>query len=124
MSSVFLDNDMILYTSSDIISTVSYFLQKKLNLKTTVINIDFIVQQVNILVPSNEDFMHLNKMILEKIEENSSLKINHEDCIQLFLAHKYKVKNMLTSDKSFCKGIKQEYDILVVDLDNMLVDYR
>jgi len=120
----FLDNDMALYTSSDIISTISYFLQKKLDLKSTVINIDFIVQQVSILVATNEDFMQLNKMILQKIEADSSLKIDYKDCMQLFLASKHKVKNILTSDKSFCKGIKQEYDILVVDLDDSLVDYR
>ena len=120
----FLNKDMALYTSSDIISTISYFLQKKLDLKSTVINIDFIVQQVNILVATNEDFIELNKMILEKIEEDSRLKIDYEDCMQLFLASKHKVKNILTSDKSFCKGIKQEYDILVVDLDDNLVDYN
>jgi len=111
---------LALYTSSDIISTISYFLQKNLDLKNTVINIDFIVQQVNILVASNEDFMELNKMILEKIEEDSTLKIDYEDCMQLFLAQKHKIKNMLTSDKKFCKGIKQKYDILVVSLDDML----
>ncbi len=120
----FLDNDMALYTSSDIISTISYFLQKKLNLKDTVINIDFIVQQVSILVATNEDFMELNKMILEKIEEDNSLNIDYEDCMQLFLANKHNVKNILTSDKSFCKNIKQNYDILVVALDDALIDYR
>ena len=117
----FLDNDVTLYTSSDIISTISYFLQKKLDLKSTVINIDFIVQRVNILVATNEDFIQLNKTILQKIEEDSSLKIDYEDCMQLFLAYKHKVKNILTSDKSFCKGIKQEYDILIVDLDDALL---
>ena len=120
----FLDNNMALYTSSDIISTISYFLQKKLNLKDTVINIDFIVQQVSILVATNEDFMELNKMILEKIEEDKSLNIDYEDCMQLFLANKHNVKNILTSDKSFCKNIKQNYDVQVVALDDALIDYR
>ena len=120
----FLDNDVALYSSSDIISTISYFLQKKLDLKSTVINIDFIVQQVSILVATNEDFMELNKMILQKIEEDNSLKIDYEDCMQLFLANKHNVKNMLTSDKSFCKGIKEEYAILVISLDDALVDYQ
>jgi predicted nucleic acid-binding protein len=120
----FLEKNMTLYTSSDIISTISYFLQKKLDLKNTVINIDFIVQQVNILVATNEDFMELNTMILEKIDEDNTLKIDYEDCMQLFLAHKHKVKNILTSDKSFCKGVKEEYDILVVSLDDALVDYH
>ena len=120
----FLDKDMVLYTSSDIISTISYFLQKKLNLKDTVINIDFIVQQVSILVATNEDFMELNKMILEKIEEDNSLNIDYEDCMQLFLANKHNVKNILTSDKSFCKNIKQNYDVRVIALDDALIDYR
>ena len=108
----------------DIISTISYFLQKKLNLKDTVINIDFIVQQVSILVATNEDFMELNKTILEQIEEDNSLNIDYEDCMQLFLANKHNVKNILTSDKSFCKNIKQKYDILVVALDDALIDYH
>ena len=42
------------------------------------------------------------------MEEDSDLNIDYEDCMQLFLANKHNVKNMLASDKSFCKGIKQE----------------
>ena len=45
----FLANDTKLYTSSDIISTISYFLQKKLDLKACVVNIDLIVQEVTVL---------------------------------------------------------------------------
>jgi predicted nucleic acid-binding protein len=117
---LFLANDTALYTSSDIISTISYFLQKKLDLQSAVTNIDFVVQQVEILVATNEDFIELNKMIFEKIEENSNLNIDYEDCMQLFLATKYNVKNILTSDKSFCKGVEQEYRIDVITLEDCL----
>jgi len=34
-----------------------------------------------------------------------------------------KIELFQTQVISFCKGIKQEYDILVVSLDDVLVDY-
>ena len=37
-------------------------------------------------------------MILEKMEEDSDLNIDYEDCMQLFLVNKHNVKNMLTED--------------------------
>jgi len=106
---LFLANDVKLYTSSDIISTLSYFLQKKLDLKSAVINIDFIVQQVVVLVADNEDFIKLNQTILGELEANSDLNIDYEDCMQLFLANKHNVETILTSDKRFCQGIEGHY---------------
>ncbi len=117
---LFLDNNVELYTSSDIISTISYFLQKKLDLKSSVTNIDYIVQQVTILVATNKDFMELNQIIFQKIEEDTKLNIDYEDCMQLFLANKYNVKSILTSDKSFCNGIKQNYNVEVITLEECL----
>ena len=119
---LFLENNVDLYTSSDIISTISYFLQKKLDLKSSVINIDFIVQQVVILVADNEDFITLNQMILEELEENSDLNIDYEDCMQLFLANKHQVQNILTSDKSFCKGIAGHYFVNIMSLEDCLTN--
>ena len=116
----FLDNDVKLYTSSDIISIISYFLQKKLDLKACVLNIDFIVQEVTILSADNNDFIILNQLILKKIAEDSSLNIDYEDCMQIYLAHKYECQYMLTSDKRFCKGIKEGFAVEVVDLDGCL----
>ena len=78
-----------LYTSSNIINTISYFLQKKLDLKNSIINISFIIQQVTVLVADNENFIQLNQIILEELEENSKLNIAYEDCMQLFLANKH-----------------------------------
>ena len=115
---LFLENDVELYTSSDIISTISYFLQKKLDLKSSVTNIDFIVQQVRVLLADNDDFIKLNQIILQKLEENRDFNIDYEDCMQLFLANKYGVENMLTSDKSFCDGIESDYFVKVVSLDD------
>ena len=119
---LFLENDVKLYTSSDIISTISYFLQKKLDLKSSVINIDFIVQQVVVLIADNEDFIKLNQIILEEIEEDSDLNIDYEDCMQLFLANKYEVQNILTSDKRFCKGIEGYYFVNIVSLENCFTE--
>lgn len=115
---LFLAHKVELYTSSDIISSISYFLQKKLDLKSSVTNIDFIVQQVVILVADNEDFIKLNQIILEKLEEDSDLNIDYEDCMQLFLANKYEVQNILTSDKRFCKGIEGNYFVNILDLED------
>ncbi len=119
---LFLDNNVKLYTSSDIISTISYFLQKKLDLKSSVINIDFIVQQVIILLADNEDFIKLNQIILEKLEEDGDLNIDYEDCMQLFLANKYEVENILTSDKHFCRGIEGNYFVNIVSLEDCFTD--
>lgn len=113
----FLNTDTKLSTSSDIISTISYFLQKKLDLKTCVENIDFIVQEVRILSFVNSDFITLNQLIMEKIQKDSSLNIDYEDCMQLYLASKYGCDYVLTSDKDFCKGIEEGFGVEVIDLD-------
>lgn len=117
---ILLENDVALYTSSDIISTISYFLQKKLDLKNSVMNIDFIVQKVTILVADNADFIALNQMILQQLEEDAHLNVDYEDCKQLFLAHKYAIEHTLTSDKRFCKGIKEHYPVKIIGLDDIL----
>ena len=116
----FLDNDVELYTSSDIISTISYFLQKNLDLKTSVVNIEFVVQKVIVLSCTNDDFIILNALILNQIELNKKLKIDYEDCMQFYLANKHGVKSMLTSDKRFCEGIGKDFNVDVVNLDECL----
>jgi predicted nucleic acid-binding protein len=116
----FLANDVQLYTSSDIISTISYFLQKKLDLKTSVVNIEFVVQKVIILSCTNDDFIELNALILNQIKVNEKLKIDYEDCMQFYLANKHSVKLMLTSDKRFCEGIGENFNVAVVSLDECL----
>jgi predicted nucleic acid-binding protein len=109
-----------LYASSDIIATVSYFLQKKLDLKSSVVHVDVIVRQVEVLVADNADFVRLNQIILNEIEKNRDLKIDYEDCMQLFLANKYQVQNILTSDKKFCAGIVDRFFVNVVGLEDFL----
>lgn len=113
----FLYNDTNLYTSSDIISTISYFLQKRLDLKACVDNIDYIVQEIIVLSANNDDFVSLNQLILQKIEEQPSLKIDYEDCMQIYLADKHECRYILTSDMQFCKGIRERFSVDVVDLD-------
>ncbi len=117
---LFLENNVDLYSSSDVISTISYFLQKKLDLKNSVTNIGFIVQQVMILSVDNDDFIQLNQIILQKLEMHSDLNIDYEDCMQLFLADKHNIENVLTSDKRFCKGIEGDYSVNIVALDDCL----
>ena len=119
---LFLSNSVELYTSSDIISTISYFLQKKLDLKNSVTHIDFIVQEVIILVADNEDFITLNQIILQELEDNIDLNIDYEDCMQLFLANKHQVQNILTSDKRFCEGIAENYFLNIISLEDCLTD--
>ncbi len=61
-------------------------------------------------------------MILQKLEEDSNLNIDYEDCMQLFLANKHEVENILTSDKRFCKGIEGNYFVNIVSLENCFSD--
>ena len=115
----FLENDIKLYTSSDIISTISYFLQKKLAMNEVVKNIDYIVQEVTILTGDNSDFITLNQLIFHHLEKND-LKIDYEDCMQLYLAEKYGCDTILTSDKQFCQGLHRMFNVGIESLDDCM----
>jgi len=111
-----LERDTSLYTSADIISTLSYFLQKRFNLKQTVVYVDYIVEQITVLAPSNADLLSLNAMLLSMLKQTPTLTIDYEDCMQLFLADKHGVEGVLTSDMRFCRGVAERYDVKVVNL--------
>ncbi len=119
--SLLIEKDEDLFTSSDIISTISYFLQKRLGIKETVLNIDYIVENVNILSSTKEDFLELNRIILKN---SNNLKIDYEDCMQLYLANRYKVEAILTSDKTFCGGLHQLFSVEILYLDEYLKRYQ
>ena len=106
----------ILYTSSDIISTISYFLQKRLSTKETVANIGNIVESVKVLSFTNSDFLELNRVILR---HNTNSKIDYEDCMQLYLANKYKMDAIITNDKKFCEGISKLFTVDILSLDDI-----
>ena len=116
----FLESGIKLYTSSDIISTISYFLQKRLAINEVVRNIDFIVQEITVLSGDNSDFIALNKLILKSLEK-SDLKIDYEDCMQFYLAGKYECDTILTSDKQFCQGASKVFDVEIVSLDECMI---
>ena len=111
-----IEKNIQLYTSSDIISTISYFLQKRLGIKETVLNIGYIVESVVVLSSTNSDFLELNRMILK---HNENGKIDYEDCMQLYLANKHKIDAILTSDKSFCEGLIKLFNIDILSLDEI-----
>ncbi len=111
-----LENSVDLYTSSDIISTISYFLQKKLSIRETTLNVGYIVESVKILSPTNQDFFELNRLILKNLRAS---KIDYEDCMQLYLANKYKIDAIITSDKSFCEGISKLFTVDIFSLDDI-----
>jgi predicted nucleic acid-binding protein len=113
-----LENSVILYTSSDIISTISYFLQKRLSIKDTVLNIGYIVKSVQVLSSTNQDFLELNRLILKNYTDS---KIDYEDCMQLFLANKYKIDAILTSDKRFCEGFIKLFNVRLLSLDDIAI---
>lgn len=114
-----LQNDTALFTSADIIATISYFLQKRLDTQNCVTTIDYIVQRVTVLTANNQDFIELNKNILELLKTDATLNIDYEDCMQLFLAHKYEIEKLLTSDNRFCQRVVEEYSVEVVGLDGV-----
>ena len=111
-----LERDTVLYTSADIISTLSYFLQKRFDLKQTVTYLDYIVEQITILSPTNADLLSLDAMLLATLQQTPTLNIDYEDCMQLFLANKHGVEGVLTSDMRFCRGVAERYDVKVVNL--------
>ena len=113
-----LENSVSLYTSSDIISTISYFLQKRLSIKDTVLNIGYIVKSVQVLSSTNQDFLELNRLILKNYTDS---KIDYEDCMQLFLANKYKIDAILTSDKRFCEGFIKLFNVRLLSLDDIAI---
>ena len=121
---LFVAGNTPLYTSSDIISTVSYFLQKRLNIKQAVTHIDLIVRHVTILTADNEDFVRLNTLLLEALEAQDEMTIDYEDCMQLFLANKHNVANLLTSDQRFCKGVSEKFPVRIVTLEEMVARYK
>ncbi len=112
-----LQTNAALYTSCDIIATISYFLQKQLDMKSCVTTIDYIVKRVTVLSADNHDLITLNENILSILEEDQTLKIDYEDCMQLYLAHKHGVEKILTSDKNFCQRVLERYSVEVVNLD-------
>ncbi len=113
-----LENSVSLYSSSDIISTISYFLQKRLSIKDTVLNIGYIVKSVQVLSSTNQDFLELNRLILKNYTDS---KIDYEDCMQLFLANKYKIDAILTSDKRFCEGFIKLFNVRLLSLDDIAI---
>lgn len=115
-----LQNNTALYTSCDIIATISYFLQKQLSLYDSVTTLDYIVNRVTVLSANNQDLIELTKNILELLQQDATLKLDYEDCMQLFLAHKYGIEQILTSDKSFCPKVVERYSVRIVELDNFL----
>ncbi len=117
----FLESGIKLYTSSDIISTISYFLQKRLAINEVVRNIDFIVQEITVLSGDNNDFIALNQLILESLKKNN-LKIDYEDCMQLYLADKQGCDTVLTSDKHFCWGLSELFNVKIFSLEECTIN--
>ena len=116
----FLESGIKLYTSSDIISTISYFLQKRLAMNEVVENIDYIVQEITVLSGGNSDFIALNQLIVKNLKK-SGLKIDYEVCMQFYLAGKYACDTILTSDKQFCQGMSKVFDVGIVSLDECMI---
>ena len=112
----FIEHNVQLYTSSDIMSTVSYFLQKSLGIQKTVLSIGYIIESVDVLSLTNSDFLALNEIILKYY---SGGHIDYEDCMQMYLAHKHRIDAIVTSDKRFCETMRKFFDMDIVLLDDI-----
>ena len=66
-------------------------------------------------------FLELNRIILKN---SNNLKIDYEDCMQLYLANRYKVEAILTSDTTFCGGLHQLFSVEILSLDEYLKRYQ
>ena len=66
-------------------------------------------------------FLELNRIILKN---SNNIKIDYEDCMQLYLANSHKVEAILTSDKTFCGGLHQLFSVEILYLDEYLKRYQ
>ena len=107
-----LSTDKELYTSSDILTTIAYFVQKYADLTGYRTTIDIICNDITILCANNEDFILLNKLL-----EGKSNTIDYEDALQFYLANKYNCSHLVTSDLSFCKTLNTNFETHIIDIE-------
>lgn len=107
-----LENDAALFTSSDILTTVAYFVQKYADLSSCVTTIDSIVREIKVICAMNDDFISLNSQLAAMTSS-----IDYEDALQFYLANKQECEYLVTSDNKFCRGFGEGFKTDIIDLE-------
>lgn len=106
-----LEQENRLFTSSDILTTVAYFVQKHENLEQCLKVMDMIASEVEIVCATNNDFLKLNHILQT---ENS--KNDYEDALQFYLADKSECHYLITSDNKFCEHLREVFTTEIIGL--------
>ena len=103
-----------LFTSSDILTTVAYFVQKHENLAQCLNVMDMIANEVEIVCANNSDFLKLNLIL-----QSGNSKNDYEDALQLYLADKSDCDYLITSDNKFCQYLREVFTLKVIGLSDV-----
>ena len=109
-----LEQESRLFTSSDILTTVAYFVQKHENLAQCLNVMDMIANEVEIVCASNSDFLKLNLIL-----QSGNSKNDYEDALQLYLADKSDCDYLITSDNKFCEHLREAFTLKVIGLSDV-----
>lgn len=109
-----LAQDSLLCTSSDILTTVAYFVQKHEDLERCLQVMDMIANEVDIVCAGNIDFLKLNHIL-----RNESNKNDYEDALQFYLADKSGCHYLITSDNKFCQHLRESFSPTVIGLSEL-----
>ena len=109
-----LEQESMLFTSSDILTTVAYFVQKHENLAQCLNVMDMIANEVEIVCASNSDFLKLNLIL-----QSGNSKNDYEDALQFYLADKSDCDYLITSDNKFCQHLREAFTLKVIGLSDV-----
>lgn len=110
-----LEQKSMLFTSSDILTTVAYFVQKHENLEQCLKVMGMIASEVEIVCAGNSDFLKLNRILQGTNSQN-----DYEDALQLYLADKSGCDCLITSDNKFCQHLREIFSPVVIGLNEPL----
>ena len=106
-----LAQETLLFTSSDILTTVAYFVQKHGNLAQCLQVMGMIAGEVTIVCADNNDFLKINRILHDTNPQN-----DYEDALQLYLADKAGCDYLITSDNTFCQHLRNAFSPQITGL--------
>lgn len=110
-----IDSECALYTSSDILTTIAYFMQKQQGIERCLEVIDMIAHEIEIVCAGNQDILKLNQILHTSGQNN-----DYEDALQLYLADKSGCTHLITSDAKFCQHLRDSFSPTVIGLEEKL----
>ena len=110
-----LSGNGMLCTSSDILTTIAYFVQKQNGIERCLEVMEMIASEVEILCADNQDILKLNRLL-----HASGKKNDYEDALQFYLADKHGCSHLVTSDVKFCQHLRDTFTPSVIGLEEEL----